>query len=65
MSQDRYAAQRASILARRPWEKSTGAKSKAGKQRARLNGLRHGGAGWELAVKDYLRAVRRLIERIG
>jgi len=39
---DRKAKQRKAIYRWRPWEKSTGPKSKAGKDRVALNAFKHG-----------------------
>lgn len=39
---ERRAAQRARILARKPWLKSTGPRSASGKRAAKMNALKHG-----------------------
>lgn len=41
-SSERRAAQAAAIERWRPWERSTGPRSEAGKQRSRLNATKHG-----------------------
>ena len=57
---DRKAEQRKAIYRWRPWEKSTGPKSKAGKAAVASNALKHGARSRHL--RRELQAIRRLIE---
>lgn len=61
---ERRAAQAARILARKPWLKSTGPRSPAGKKRCRMNGLKHGArsADWR-ELSRLLRAQQLFVKR--
>lgn len=56
---ERSAAQRKAIYRWRPWDKSTGPKSKAGKDRVALNALKHGNR--SQAAQEEMRLIRKLL----
>ena len=57
---ERRAAQRKAIYRWRPWERSTGPKSKAGKDAVAGNAFKHGAR--SRILRGELQAIRRLIE---
>lgn len=57
---ERRAAQAARIRALKPWEKSTGPRTKDGKQRASRNAVKHGGR--RAAVRQMELALRHQLE---
>lgn len=57
---ERRAAQRLAIRRWRPWEKSTGPKSPAGKVRVSKNATKHGRQ--RRSVVDEQRAIRKLLK---
>jgi hypothetical protein len=59
----RRAAQRKAIYRWRPWEKSTGPKSKVGKAAIAANAFKHGGR--SRILHRELQAIRRLIDASG
>lgn len=63
-SDERRARQREAIQRWRPWEKSTGPRTEAGKAASSANSYRHGARCREVReagkhVRDWLRAMRR------
>ena len=62
-SQERKAKQRKAIYAWRPWEKSTGPKTKAGKEAVARNAWKHGNR--SRATLEQLAEFRRLLGEWG
>jgi hypothetical protein len=58
--QSRRAKQRKAIYSWRPWERSTGPKSEAGKQVVASNALKHGMR--SQAMRDERRSLRRVLK---
>lgn len=60
---ERKAAMRKQIYRWRPWDKSTGPKSKTGKDAVARNALKHGHR--SRAAREYLREMREILEKLG
>lgn len=58
----RQAAQRAAVYRWRPWEKSTGPRSKVGKDRVAKNAWKHGHR--SRAAREYLAEMRELLDEL-